>query len=550
MLHAVQNSLTEWSFSSGKTYRNPFREVALDVVVTDPQGVERVVPAFWAGEQIWNVRCAPLAVGEHRYRTVCSDSDNVDLHGREGVLTASSYQGANTLLCHGPLQVSSSRRYLEHRDGKPFFWLADTWWMGLCNRLEWPDEFKTLTSDRVRKGFSVIQIVAGLYPDMPAFDARGANEAGFPWDEKFESVNPAYFDMADLRIAWLVRNGLVPCIVGCWGYFLDFAGLDAMKRHWRKLVARYGAYPVVWCLAGEATMPYYRKPLANADELKEYQAEMAAGWTEIARYVREIDPYQHPVTIHPIAERGARQTIEPQYLDLDMLQTGHSDRNSITGTIRQVEASHAAAPVLPVLNSEVCYEGIVEACREEMQRFYFWTCVLSGACGHSYGANGLWQLNRREQPYGLSPIGTSYSGPSWEEAAQLPGSRQVGLGKQLLKRYQWWRFEPHPEWTASSENASSRDDATRVYGAGIAGQVRVFFIPAASSFVGPIIKGVEPDVPYRAFLFDPRNGQEHETDAVEVDVNGEWSLRKRIPSFPAQHDWILVMERIGLSLET
>src|SRR5438128_4943039 len=36
-------------------------------------------------------------------------------------------------------------------------------------------------------------------------------------------------------------------------------------------------------------------------------------------------------------------------------------------------------------------------------RFMFWACVLSGAAGHSYGANGIWQVNRPGQPYGPSP---------------------------------------------------------------------------------------------------------------------------------------------------
>ncbi len=63
-----------------------------------------------------------------------------------------------------------------------FCWLADTWWMGLCDRLAWPEDFQRLTADRREKGFNVIQIVAGLYPDMPAFDQRGRNEAGFPWE--------------------------------------------------------------------------------------------------------------------------------------------------------------------------------------------------------------------------------------------------------------------------------------------------------------------------------------------------------------------------------
>ena len=69
-----------------------------------------------------------------------------------------------------------------------------------------------------------MQIVAGLYPDMPAFDPRGENEAGLPWEKDYATIRPAYFDMADLRIAHLVDNGIAPCIVGCWGYFLPANG--------------------------------------------------------------------------------------------------------------------------------------------------------------------------------------------------------------------------------------------------------------------------------------------------------------------------------------
>jgi hypothetical protein len=104
----------------------------------------------------------------------------------------------------------------------PFLWLGDTWWMGLCKRLSWSEDFQLLTADRVDKGFRVIQIVAGLYPDMPGFDECGANEAGFPWEEDYARVNPSYFDMADLRIQWLVRSGLVPCVVV--GILLALAG--------------------------------------------------------------------------------------------------------------------------------------------------------------------------------------------------------------------------------------------------------------------------------------------------------------------------------------
>lgn len=532
---AFTHCLTEWSFSTGATYANPFQDVAVDVAITDPLGQEQVIPAFWAGDGVWRVRYAPRAEGTHRYRTVCSDADNAELHGQAGTLIAHAYQGANPLLRHGPLRVAENRRHLEHRDGTPFFWLADTWWMSLCKRIEWPGEFKLMTADRTAKGYSVIQIIAGLYPDMPWFDPRGANEAGYPWDKEYTTINPAYFDMADLRIDWLVRSGLVPCIVGCWAYFLPWMGPEKMKLHWRHLIARWGAYPVVWCLAGEGIMPYYLSTDKEGDARAQKQ-----GWTELARYVHDIDPYGHPVTIHPSApSTSRRQLADESLLDIDWLQTGHGDRGSIPDTIKLITESYAHEPVLPVINSEVCYEGIGEACRQEVQRFMFWSCMLSGACGHTYGANGIWQLNRREQPYGPSPHGLSWGDTPWDEACQLPGAAHLAVGKRLLERYQWWRFEPHPEWI---ENHATVDHPERPYAAGIPGEIRVCYLPYTCAWTPPTVQDLEAEVRYRAFLFDPKNAGEHDLGCVEPDAAGSWKLPAPLPLY---QDWVLVLERVN-----
>ena len=117
--------------------------------------------------------------------------------------------------------------------------------MGLCHRLHWPDEFKQLAADRKAKGFNVIQIVAGLYPDMHPFDPRGANEAGFPWEPDYARIRPEYFDAADARLDLLVDRASLSCIVGAWGYYLPRMGEAKMKAHWRYLIAAYGAWPVV-----------------------------------------------------------------------------------------------------------------------------------------------------------------------------------------------------------------------------------------------------------------------------------------------------------------
>ena len=56
MRYGVARCVTEWEYSSGKAYRDPFNEVELDVVFSDTQGAEiQRVPAFWAGDQTWRV---------------------------------------------------------------------------------------------------------------------------------------------------------------------------------------------------------------------------------------------------------------------------------------------------------------------------------------------------------------------------------------------------------------------------------------------------------------------------------------------------------------
>ena len=523
---ATAGVATEWSFVSAKRYADPFNEVELDVVFRGADAELRV-PAYWAGGGEWRVRFAAPAPGRYEYRTVCSDASNPELHGVRGVAEATPYEGSNQLLRHGAVRVASDKRHFEHADGTPFFWLGDTWWMGLCKRLEWPGEFEHLLADRVSKGFTVVQIIAGLYPDMPPLDPRGANEAGFPWTSGYERVNPAYFDMADLRITRLVSRGLMPCIVGCWGYFLPWMGVERLKKHWRYLAARWGAYPVVWSLAGEGAMPYYLSKDKAGDS-----ALQKKGWTEVARYVRSIDGYRRLVSIHPSA--SARNCVEDQsVLDFEMLQTGHSDRQSIPNTVRLVCEGRRREPTMPVVNSEVCYEGILEASREEIQRFMFWACMLSGAAGHTYGANGIWQVNRPGQPFGPSPHGRSWGDRPWEEAMQLPGSGQLGLAKALLMEYQWWKLEPHPEWVEPHWNEK---DYMLPFAAGIPGKLRILFLP--TRWDPPKVKMLEAGRAYRAFFFDPRNGRRKPLGEALGDANGDW----QVPIPPAVADWVLVLE--------
>ncbi len=485
------NVMIETEFTSAVDYKDPFNEVELDVAFTTPKGATLRVPAFWDGGKKWRVRYASPEIGVHTWRSECSDPTNAGLHGVSGQIEVTPYRGDNPLYRHGALRVAADRRHFEQADGTPFFWLADTWWMGLCKRLHWPDEFKTLAADRRTKGFNVIQIAAGLYPDQGAFDPRGPNETGFPWEANYERIRPAYFDAADERMAHIVESGMMPCIVGAWGYHLPWLGIDRMKRHWRYVVARWGAWPVVWSVAGEAAMPFYKSKKEDKPAESAFQKK---GWSDIARYLRKLDPYHRLITIHEGASRDGVD--DPALIDFEMVSPGHDDRKGTPKEIQMIRASRAAWPIMPVIVGEANYEGIGETCFEATQRLTIYSALLNGTAGHTYGANGIWQVNRKEQIFGRSASGINWGNRSWDDAMRLPGAAQVGLARRLFEQYHWQQFEPHPEWVKYAANAD-RDPMFGPYAAGIAGGERIVYVPTHEAVVN---HNLELGKPYAARL--------------------------------------------------
>jgi len=84
--------------------------------------------------------------------------------------------------------------------------------------------------------------------------------------------------------------------------------------------------------------------------------------------------------------------------------------------------------------------------------------MMNGAAGNTYGANGIWQLNRRGQPHGASPNGTGngYGVITWDEAMRLSGSGQVAFGKRFLESLPWTDLRPMPETAAWADAEQTR----------------------------------------------------------------------------------------------
>src|SRR5271170_1739458 len=157
----------------------------------------------------------------------------------------------------------------------------------------------------------------------------------------------------------------------------------------------------------------------------------------------------------------------------------------------------------------------------------FWICMMNGAAGHTYGANGIWQNNRPGDPHGKSPHGGSYGKIPWNEAMRLPGSEQVGFGKHFLTQFAWQKFEPHPEWATfasdrpSDTSAAHSDDA--LYGpqsTGIPGIVRISYVPESRPVTA---QGLDVREGYSASYFDPVTGAKTNIGLVRSNDTGTWT---------------------------
>ena len=535
-LQTTTHQLLEWTYTSSKVYDDPFNAIELDVYITAPSGSVWKIPTFWRGELSWSVRFMPKEEGLYHINTFCSDRRNPSLHHLAGSIEVTNDEKTHTQpQLH--LSLSKNKHYLQDAHQKPFFWLADTWWMGLSSRLSFPNDFKKLTQDRKEKGFSVIQLVAGLFPDMDHFDKRAQNEAGLAWEEKYARINPHYFDKADARIAYLVQSGLVPCILGAWGYYIHEMGEKKMQQHWRYIIARWGVYPVVWCIAGEGAMPYYLS--TNGPKERDKQIKI---WTKIGHYIQTIDPFSHLITMHP-TDSGRTQVLDDTLLDFNMLQAGHSGYPSVENAMRLITEDKQIDPAMPTIMSEVNYEGIMHDTSAEVQRLTFWASILSGAAGFSYGANGLWQVNTHTKPFGASPHGGTWGNTPWDEAMHYQGSKHIALAKKFLGNYAWWKITSHQEWISPKETSYTYK-APRA--AGIAYQLRIVY------FYGPVhpwsepryyLENLEEGVHYKAFFFDPRTAQKYPIGIITAK-NGQW----KVPTLPTFDDWVLVLESTEASL--
>jgi hypothetical protein len=485
-----------------------------------------------------------------------SDPDNPDLNGHSRTVEISAYKGANQLLRHGAVQVSADHRSFAHSDGTPFFWLGETLYTTLSDRISWQG-FRELISNRKMKGFTAAEFTAGLAcanEELVPNDEGSRNEGGASWDNNFKRINPRFFDYADRRIDYVISAGMVPVIFGAWNQTLKPMGKDKMEKHWRYLIARYGAYPVIWVVGGEIYDP-------PADVLRTSNPSFptTTGWTQIARYIRATDPYHHLLSAHESIAPYDVPLNDPSLTDFDLIQPGHYGWSSVAAEVAVLNTRWSRTDIRkPVVVGEIGWEGIGAEHLQDSQRMAFWLALLNGAAGFNYGSTETSEAYSVDKPFHRVML----SFFTWREGMNFPGSGEVGIGAKLLKQFDWWRIEPHPEWvqphgtTLLEPRAGRRDlgdwlsaftrpdtipvhelnfptgewaaqggDIFKPYAAGIPGQLRLIYIPYFGlkniNTSPPTVQNLETGTTYRAYYWQPALGIKVDLGTVAIPNPGK-----------------------------
>lgn len=445
----------ETSWSSAVTYENPVQDAALQVTFTSPSGRTHHIDGFWDGEQTWRVRFMPTQVGEWTFSTCCSDTSNAALHEQTGTFRCTEPLNKTRFDKHGAIRVSENHRFLEHADGTPFFWLADTVWNGPL--LSDKDEWGIYVEARAEQKFDAAQWVTTQWIASPGGDRN--QSVAFTGKERI-AINPQFFQRLDEKADVLSEAGILNVPVLLWAarwlrVYSDNAvnpGLSLPEDQAillaRYMVARWGAHHVVWILNGDG----------------HYIDEAAERWRVIGRGV--FGGREHaPVSLHPGGwmwnggEFGAEE-----WLDIWGYQSGHKLDEA---GLRWLVAGEPATDwdkerIHPVINLEPPYEnhmdmgseGTRRISAQDVRRALYTSLLIAPTAGVSYGGHGVWGWDDGTTLPTAHPL-TGMPLP-WQEALHMPVAEQVRFLYDFFTSLEWWRLRPAQDMLlAQPGNASA-----------------------------------------------------------------------------------------------
>jgi hypothetical protein len=333
------------------------------------------------------------------------------------------------------LKVSSDNRYIITEDEAPFFWLGDTAWE-LFHRLNEEEALQYL-QDRADKGFNVVQAV--ILAELDGLTEPNSLGDLPLMDQDPLQPNESYFNYVDYICEEAAKRGIYMGLLPTWGDKYNKAWGVGPEIFTPENAFAYGEYlgrryatfsNIIWIMGGD------RLP-ANTEDYR-IVCQMSLG-------IRRGGAKQL-MTMHPKGGNTASGIFgNESWLEVDMFQSYHMKG---CREYRFTKKALAAVPKRPVIDGEPGYENIPNFLNKihrnrlnafDVRRTAYWN-MLSGAAGHTYGCNEIWQMYRPEK----TPLHGAQI--PWYQALELPGSRQMGYMKAFFERLPWQRLRLEPKF--------------------------------------------------------------------------------------------------------
>ncbi|EIP97109.1 hypothetical protein OpiT1DRAFT_01538 [Opitutaceae bacterium TAV1] len=427
---------------------------------------------------------------------------------------------------------------------QPFFWLGDTAWE-LFHRLD-REEADHYLETRAAQGFTVIQAVG-----LAELDGLGTpNPYGHRplVDDDPACPDPRYWEHVDHVVQKANALGLVIGFLPTWGcYWHAGAGTAGTGKviftpenagvfgEW--LGRRYRDARLVWIPGGD-------RPV-ETDTHRSIIRSMAAG-------LRRGDGGAHLMTFHPQGGAGSAQYFHDEpWLDFNLRQNGHGV--DFSGYCDRTAADYARIPAKPVIDGEPVYEDIpvnFDTARHGFAtaldtRRALYRDLFSGACGHTYGHNAVWQMWDPD----AVPARAGLLSPrmSWREALHAPGALQMRHARRLMALCPFiTRGVPlrlpfvsgYPGQAEKTDSSCPDFVAMRDVG----GRWMLVYVPASRPFHIPVdaMPGWPEDsaAGVDAGWFDPRTGEVRKS--LPGEAGGASGQVFVPPASGEDEDWVLI----------
>jgi hypothetical protein len=429
-----------------------------------------------------------------------------------------------------PLKISANKRFMQTKNGKPFFWLGDTGWL-LFIKCKKEDAIKYL-DDRKAKGFNVIQVM--LIHDID----QGVNAYG---DSSIHNKNVAqvvvndehiinneqytYWDHVDFIINEAAKRGIYMAVVPVWGGNIKRVTVDEARQYATFLANRYkNKSNIIWLNGGD---------VKGADALDK--------WNKIGNTIKAIDK-KHLMTFHPRGRNSSSAWFHNEpWLDFNMFQSGHRSYAQDTSSNEQlhygednwkyVNDDYILQPVKPTIDGEPSYEDIPYGLHKanepywqdyEIRRYAYWS-VFAGGFGFTYGHNSVMQF------YTHGDNGTSFfPKQKWQDGLNAPGASQMQYLKKLILSKSYFNRVPAQELIINNGEKYNRVAATQ-------GKNYALFY---------VYNGREFEVKFNKLNFKPHKASWMNAANGNIEVINNFT---NIFNPPGQekngNDWVLILEK-------